>query len=178
MATHTLGTASSSSLTAVKYSAALSDADVATIDQLIFDDFDLVNPVTGAQPGFVLSGTTSTGTNTITSTTVSSPAGGLLSGLVNSFIFGPGIPAGAIVIAASGTTLTISGNATASATVTMAAISRAAPGAFSKQGQLIVPNRGVLQLQPNDIVGVGATGEVVVVPQSASQVTGSVWTFT
>lgn len=178
MATHTLGTNATTSLTAVKYSAALLDADVATIDQLILDDFNFINPVTGAQAGFILSGTTSSGSNQITGVTVSSPAGGVLAGLVNNYLLGPGIPAGTIINGVSGTTLSMSNNATASATVTLYAISRQVPGAFSKQGQLIVPNRGVLQLWPNDVVAVGPSGEVIVIPQLATQVSGSAWTFT
>ena len=50
MATHTFGTNANNSLTAVKYSPSLSDADVATIQQAILDDFLQTNPISGAAP--------------------------------------------------------------------------------------------------------------------------------
>lgn len=53
---------------------------------------------------------------------------------------------------------------------------RIVPSAFSQQGLLYVPNRGVLQILPSDVVMVDpASGWPVLVSAKAISVAGSVW---
>lgn len=188
MATHLLGTNANNTLTAVQWTPSISDADLATINQLIADDQALISSQLGPsaatiQAGIVMSGTTSNGTNTITTTTVSSPTGALLSGLAGSYLYGLniGIPAGTRVASVSGTTVTMTANAGAAAgTGTFFAIGKILPNQFQRQGLLWIPNRtlgGPISLLPGDYVGVGPAGEVVILPKQAIAYSGSGWTF-
>lgn len=57
-------------------------------------------------------------------------------------------------------------------------VSRIYPGAFVRQGALIVPNRGVLQLMPGDVVAVDpTTGWPILVSANAVNAGGSVFHF-
>lgn len=108
MATHTLGTVATNSLTCLKYGASNLDADVATIAEGINDDFLLSNPITGATPG----------------------------------------------------------------------VTRIFPGAFVKQGLLIVPNRGYLKMMPNDVIAIDTNiGFPILIPNYAVTAAGSLWDF-
>ena len=56
-----------------------------------------------------------------------------------------------------------------------------APGAFTRDGMLFVPNRGFLRLHPGDFVGVDATGWPILVANTAIaglSGTASSWTHT
>ncbi len=109
MATHTIGAHANNSLTAVEYGADLLDADVATIQRAILDDFLQTNPITNATPG----------------------------------------------------------------------VSRIYPGAFVKQGNLFIPNRGFLKMMPGDVIAVDpTTGWPILVAKNAVSAGGSVFTFT
>lgn len=182
MATRTLGTNANNSLTALKFLASMADADVATIDQLIVDDQNFVNQNLGPaaaslQTGIIMSGTTATGSAAVTTVTVTTPAGAVLSGVIGSNVYGPGIPAGTIIISVAGTTLNLSAPCTANATVTFFAIATRKPGSFSKNGLLYVPNRGVLKLLPGDAIAVDATGWPVLVSAQALAFSGTSWTI-
>jgi hypothetical protein len=50
------------------------------------------------------------------------------------------------------------------------------PGAFNREGQLVIPGRGVLTLQPGDVVAVDQNGWPVLV--SAYSIATSGWVFT
>jgi len=50
------------------------------------------------------------------------------------------------------------------------------PGAFSANGLLIIPNRGVLQVLPGDFVGVDSQGWPILV--SANSIANGPWTHT
>lgn len=182
-----LSTAALTGLTCVQVSSSLSSADVATMSQLIANDqvlgsMNLAVPSgTTVQSALVLSGTTSNGANTITSTTVSSPSGGLLSGIVGSTLYGLniGIPAGTTVVSVSGTTVTMSANATSAAgTGTVFAAGSTLPGSFSQNGQLFVPNRGVVKLFPGDWVAVDSSGFPIVLSANAVAYANSSWKVT
>lgn len=50
------------------------------------------------------------------------------------------------------------------------------PGAFSQNGMLFIPNRGVLQMLPGDTVGVDSVGWPILL--SAYSVANAAWTRT
>ena len=50
-------------------------------------------------------------------------------------------------------------------------------GAFSFNGQLFVPNRGVLNVLPGDVVAVDNTGWPILVSANAVGYAGSLWSF-
>jgi hypothetical protein len=168
MATHTLGTKSSSSLVAVQYSTTLLAADVATLNAQVLDDQYVQNAA--------VIGTCSTHSNT----TLDTFSAGTLAGIpLGAFIIGSGIPAGAIVVAKGATSLTLSAAATATASgVHIVVALQPFQNAFSLLGTLYVPNRGYLNLLPNDYIGVGPSGEIILVPNEAVAYAGSAWTFT
>lgn len=166
MATHTLGTKSSSTLTALLYATSLAEADVATLNGLAVDDQLLLNA------GILFTATT----NSTAALTAISPSGAAIQGMQ---IWGSGIPAGTIATVASGTTATLNQAATSGASgVKMFALPQALFNMFSKQGLLYVPNRGVLTILPGDYVAVDASGWPILVSKEAVAYTGSSWTFT
>ena len=128
MATRTLGTNSTTTLTAIQFTASVSDADFATLINGIKDDYN-----TNGQ-------------------------------------FAPGVNTQPSVQGGSGPT----------------AVPRLFPGAFSRQGLLIVPNRGVLKVFPGDFVAFDATGWPILVSGAAintvlnapNNVPASSWTHT
>lgn len=48
------------------------------------------------------------------------------------------------------------------------------PGAFSSQGLLYIPNRGILQVLPGDYVGIDSQGWPILV--SANSIANAAWT--
>ena len=52
------------------------------------------------------------------------------------------------------------------------------PGAFSSQGLLYVPNRGVLIVKPGDFVGTDASGWPILVSANAIAYGSTSWTHT
>lgn len=180
MATHTLGTNSNSSLTALKlkpYKTAVAGtlaaaADVAQIDGLIADDMQLQNA------GVIGTATTSSSSSPNTLTSVSIATGTFGQIQKGQWAYGPGIPGGAQVVSTSGTSVVLSTNCTASATVTVFFLGSRLPDSFSKNNLLYVPNRGVLKIHPGDAVAVDASGWPILVSNEALAYNGSSWTFT
>ena len=105
MATRTLGTKLTTSLTAISFGEAVSDADFATIMQAILDDYYMGGGIAPTPPA--------------------SP--------------------------------------------------RIMPGAFSRSGVLIVPNRGVLRAMPGDYIGVDATGWPILLGSNAISSASTSW---
>jgi hypothetical protein len=141
------------------------DADIATINQTIRDDFLPGASFTGVIAGAVL--------------TASATAGVLAVGMA---IFGAGVASGT-VIASLGTGTGGNGtyNLNISQTVGSEPMNAGAPfspslGGFSRQGQLYVPNRGWLKIFPGDVVLVDPQGWPILV--SARSIQLGPWTTT
>jgi hypothetical protein len=165
MATVTLGTNATTTLTALAFSYSNAAADTATIDQSILDDQLLLN-----------AGVTFTATTNSTATLGTFSAGALAKIQKGYYIIGSGIPVGTVVASKGATTLVLSAAATASASaVKMIAIPTTYPGAFARMGLLYVPNRGVLKVLPGDYVGVDASGWPILVSAEAIAYTGTSW---
>lgn len=59
---------------------------------------------------------------------------------------------------------------------TIAASAKPLPGAFSTNGLLYIPNRGVLEMQPGDYVMVDTvSGWPILVSRTAIGITGTLW---
>lgn len=184
MALHTFGTNASSSLKAIQFSEALSDADIGAIAQTVTNDIAFGSVLSGAGVG--AQGILATGTlnSTTAVTTLASTGGAPLAAIqVGQLVLGVGITPGTFVAAiVSGTAVTLSQAATATGSgVHLAFIpanSDTVPGVNRSQ-QLVVPMRGVLKILPNDVIAVDPnTGAVILVPGNAVSAGGSVWTFT
>jgi hypothetical protein len=120
MATRTLGTNGTTTLTALQWNPAIAVADVAAIQALILDDG---MPFSAAGAGY---------TNPATGATTALIAGGPQP---------------------LGVQPRHQGSNTASQI----------PGSFLQNGQLVIPNRGILRMLPGDFVGVDANGWPILV---------------
>lgn len=174
MATKTLGTNATTTLTALSFGggpvtgsldSGYSEADIAAISQLI------LNP-RSAKQGVVPTGTTTTGSASVTSL---SSVTGIRAG---NWIFGPGIPPGTQVASVGASSLIMSAAITGvgAAGVNLLITPQGPIGAFSKLGSLYVPNRGTLQVYPGDWVGVDASGFPILVGVEAIAFANSSWT--
>lgn len=181
MSTHTLGTTSSTALTAVTFnpplgvgqgavSGLLSPADLATVNAGIFPD----TYATTTGGGVLTTGTTHTSTtlDTIASMTRIQP--GML-------VAGVGIVPGTFVasVNVAGSSIVLSQAATASAAGVHLIF---LPPSTSQvrldfNGTLDIPGRGKLKVFPGDVVAVGNAGEVILVPAAAIAYAGSLWSF-
>jgi hypothetical protein len=192
VALHTFGTAASSSLSAVAYGSSspvggsvgtgqLAPADLAAIAASIVSDTQVGASVPLGAPGprgIVATGATHT--NATLDTLVAVAGGGLATIHAGMLVLGVGIPAGTFVSAVtSGTAVVLSQAATASATGVKLLFANPNIGsAFSFNGQLLVPNRGVLKVMAGDVVAVDNTGWPILVSANAVGYSGSLWTFT
>jgi hypothetical protein len=180
MALKTLGTTSTTILNALPaWSQVLSAADVAAISQSITEDTAFAAILSGL--GFGADGVLTTGsthTNATLDTLVATGGAGLASIMVGDLVLGAGIPPGTYVQAVSGTTVTLTQAATASASI-RAAFIRPGPetinGMSGNGSQLYVPNRGILKVLPGDIVAIDNTGWPILVSGAAIGYAGSQW---
>jgi hypothetical protein len=174
MATTTLGTNSTSSLTALAYGGGpvagggdtgYSEADIAAIAQLILDPHN-------AKQGVVPTGTTTTSSASVTSL---SSVAGIRAGM---WIFGAGIPPGTTVVSVGASSLVMSAAITGSGSggVNLLIVPQGPTNGFSKMGLLYVPNRGVLKVYPGDMVGVDASGFPILVAAEAIAFANTSWT--
>lgn len=191
MATHLLQltTAAGAGLTCVQFSASLAAADVATMDQKIADDqelssMSLVGPTgTALQNAIVFTAdTVTTALSGLTSVQVSSPTGATISNIrPGNWIYGPNIPAGAQVLSVGTTSIHLtspSDTPTANAAQsTYFVVGRRLPGSFSQNGELFVPNRGVLKMFPGDTIAVDASGFPFLLSKASITYAGSSWIF-
>jgi len=192
MALHTLGTTSTTALqTALTFSQALLDSDIGNLDAQITSDIYAAQPATvpdapnppgnvGSQPpGIIATGTTSTSSPNITAMTfvAGAPLAAITPGLE---VLGQGIPAGSYVVSFSGTTLTIGpSNPSANASgVFILIVPQADNDGFSRNGLLLIPNRGILKMRRGDVVAVDNTGWPILVSGGSINYQGTVWTFT
>lgn len=170
MATGTLGTTSTTALTAVAYSPSpnvLLPADMASIQQGIIDDLDAV--ATGG--GVLTTGDTHTSTTLDTIASMTRIAAGM-------YVLGVGIPPGTIATAVNvgGSAVTLSQAATASAaSVDLIFVPQTYPDAFAFNGLLFIPRRGVLQVLPGDVVAIDNTGWPILVSANSIAYAGSLW---
>lgn len=183
MAIHTFGTNSSSSLSAVQWSpppGGLAEADLNAISQAITDDAYFGSILQGGNPATIgILATSATHSNTTLDTLVSTAGPPLSAIQVGMLVLGVGIPPGTFVAAIlSGTSVQLSQAATTTATPRVGFISSADNfPRFDRTGRVWVPQRGVLQLWPNDVVAVDNCGAVIIVPNNSVTYAGSVWSF-
>jgi len=181
-----LETAFLSGLTAVQFSASLSAADVATIDQLIADDAAALTQPENASPlqaaVVFTADSTTTALSGLTSVSVASPSGATIANIKpGQWLYGPGIPAGSQVLSASGTTIHFSGTDKPTAVQTGAtffAVGRKMDGCFNTMGQLTIPNRGVLKVYPGDVVAVDPSGWPILLSAWSVGYSGTCWVLT
>ncbi len=178
MATQTLVTGSGLTLTALAFGggnpltssdSGYSEADIATIAQLILGDGN-------AAVGVVPTGTTVTASAAIG--TISSMTG-VRAGM---WIFGAGIPAGTTIASVNvgGSSLVMSKAITGSGAggTKLLIVPRQPTNGFSKLGSLYVPGRGILKVNPGDVVAVDASGWPILVSAEAIAFANSSWTLT
>ena len=181
MSVGTLGTNSNTSLSAVTFyplgsttsttNHTLSAADLAAISQAITGDghFAATNPT-----GVLTTG--STHTNTTLDTLVSTAGGPLASIALGDLVLGDGIPPGTFVMAKpTATSVMLSQAATASASVRVGFVHQMTSGRLSFNQLLEIPGRGVLKVQPGDVVATDNTGWVILVSAAAIAYPGSRW---
>ena len=176
MATKTLGTNATTTLTALPFGGGppltsgdtgYSEADIAAIAALILGD------------GQVKQGVTPTGTTSTSSASISSISSmtNIVQGMA---IFGAGIPPGAIVasVNVAGSSLVMSAAITGSGAsgVNLLIVPHMGRGDFSKLGSLYVPGRGILKVNPGDWVGVDASGWPILVSAEAIAFANTSWT--
>lgn len=190
MATHTLklSTASLGGLTAVQVSAALAAADVATIDQSIADDQAIVSMNLGPSASTIQAAIiftadiTTTQMSGLTNVSISTPATATIASIrPGQWIYGPSIPTGQQVLSASGTTIHMTGTDTPTAVATgntYFVTGRRLAGSFSTNGELFIPNRGVLKLFPGDYVAVDNSGWPILLSAESVAYANSSWIFT
>lgn len=194
MAIHTFGTTSTGALLAVKYGPSsavgvspaptgqLLPADLAAIAAAIVGDTQsgASLPLDIPGPRGVLA-TGSTHSNATLDTLVQTGGGALATIRAGMLVLGVGILPGTFVSVppGSGASLTMSRAATATAAgVNILFASPNVGAAFSFNGQLFVPNRGVLNVLAGDVVAVDNTGWPILVSANAVGYTGSLWAFT
>lgn len=202
MALHTLGTTTTTALTALQWWPAVVATSNYAAKQLglgdlqNFNDSILSTSLSGALlnqtgPSGILFTTTTAGT--VTLGTLASVSGPPLSAIqVGASIVGVGIPAGTYVQAktpATGTptSLTLSQAATTSLATqhmiavnpTMLTFGNAKDGGLDPAtGRVWLPdNRGYIQLNPGDYVAVDNTGSVIVIPLNTVGYAQSLWSF-
>lgn len=181
MALHTLGTATTNALqTALVFSEALLDSDIAALDaQICTDTYTAQTATVPDSPG--PTGTVMTGTTTGSAmvTGVAFVAGATLATIRPGFqVMAQNVPAGTTVTAFSGTTLTMSAPATSAAAGQYFLITPQTPsGGFSRNGLLLVPGRGVLKIRRNDVVAVDNTGWPILVSGASANYQNSNWVF-
>ena len=181
MSTHTLGTTSSTALTAVTFnpplgvgqaavSGLLSPADLATVNAGIFPD----TYATTTGGGVLTTGTTHTSTTVDSIASMTRIQPGML-------VAGVGIVPGTFVasVNVAGSSIVLSQAATASAAGVHLIF---LPPSTSQvrldfNGTLDIPGRGKLKVFPGDVVAVGNAGEVILVPAAAIAYAGSLWSL-
>jgi hypothetical protein len=207
MALHTFGTTSASALNAIKWYPGLVAAggsnpatrllglgDAQAIDNSIFSATLAAPQAFAATFGaFGLQGILLTVTTNSTTTlgTLAATGGPPLSAIqVGALIRGTGIPPNTFITARTPTTgtptsLTISQAATTSLTAQPFIIANpntivsGSYGFDPATGRIQLPDgRGVIFLNPGDVVAVDNAGAVIVVPLASTTVAGTLWTFT
>lgn len=165
----------------------LSAADLASFNQAVIDDQQIVSSLKGTpnaatlQSGFVFTATTTDAGTSMTSVSISAPSGGVIGSIrPNMYIAGPGITPGTRVFSAASTTITmdraaISGKTTGSFICTPAPLSGGLVNGF-----LTIPNRGTLKVLPGDVVFIDINGFPYLAPATslAATPTGAPFIFT
>lgn len=184
MALQSLALDTNAVLSAVQISASLSDADIASINALIADDQAVISANLGPSASAIQGAVIFTGNSTtpqIASVSVTTPSGQSMSAIpVGSALFGPGLSPGTRVtaIGALGTVSITPAPTAASTGGTFIATTTRPESVLQRNGILTLPNRGQLKLLPGDVVGVGPTGEVFVLPKTVTTVANSKWNLT
>lgn len=195
MALHSLGTAATTSLTAIQWWPAVVGG-VAGTNQITYADVAAIgNSVSGPELIAAIISTTgphgilftaSTHGNT-TLDTFAANTGGLLASIqVGALVLGVGIPPGTFVAArtpvtGTPTSITLSQAATTTATGVRVVVSPPRPrSALDPAGQsLVLPQgRGAIRLYPGDYVAISNTGWPILLPSAEVSYAGSLWTYT
>ncbi len=177
MALGTLGTTSTTALKALNaWSQSLSDADIAAIAQTIASDFlfaaVLGQPIVGAS---AIMATGATHTNTTLDTLVSTAGGPLASIQPGMVALGADIPPGTFVASVtSGTAVVLSQAATGSNAERVAFVAVSSAD-LNRNGQLFIPNRGILKILPGDVPAIDNLGWPILVSGASIAYAGSQW---
>lgn len=191
MATHTVGTGSTSSLIAIQIPAAggtaVAAADIASVNQLMVDDQQIVNSVTGLQQASIGNAALTTTVGTMTSVTISSGPP-LTAALIGQFVRANGVVPGSFVtgVSVANATITLNQNPTTGTTgtnITFVATPRLFQGLQfngANSAVLTIPGgRGQLTCKPGDIIAVDPiTGWPVLISAEAAAIAGANFTFT
>jgi hypothetical protein len=183
MALRTLGTTSTTILNALSaWSAVLAAADIAAINAAIAEDSAFAAILSGYGPGpDAVLATGATHTSTTLDTLVSTGGAALAQINIGDLVLGAGIVPGTFVQAVSGTTVTLSQAASASASIRVAFLrlgAELANGLPNPGNLLTVPNRGILKVLPGDVVAIDNTGWPILVSGAAIGYAGSQWVLT
>lgn len=186
MATQTLrlSTTQLGTLTAVRFSASLAIADLAAVEQSIADDqairsIDLGPAAATIQGGVIFGGVTTTTLSSISTVSINSPTtAGVQAITAGQYVYGFGIAPGTRVLetpTAGQTTIQLSTAPLTGQSGYFIAVGNRAAGVFQTNGFLNIPNRGVVKVLPGDVVAVGPSGEVILLPKLAIDFPGSPW---
>ena len=146
------------------------------MSQAITSDFLFASVLGGGSigAGGILA-TGATHTNTTLDTLVATGGGGLATIQPGMLVLAADIPPGTFVASVtSGTAVVLSQAATGSNAERVAFVP-VEPPALSRRGQLVVPNRGVLNLQPGDVVAIDNLGWPILVSAASIAYAGSQW---
>lgn len=198
MALHTLGTNATTSLPCLAgwqasppiTGGSPSPADVAAINASIVDDGNFGITLQGLSFGVqsVLTTGTTHGTTSLTSVAASGGSPPITQIQVGDVVLGIGVAPGTFVsvVAGGGATLTLSQATTSNTSGVRLAFVRLSGGAVGPEdtggivpmGLLYVPSRGILRVQPADVVAIDNTGWPILVSAQSIAYAGSQWTFT
>lgn len=166
-------------LTAVQVSSATTIADFATLANAIVDDHQIVSLSKGAgsatiQAGIIFTGSiAASGAASITSFVLVSPTtGGITAIRPGMIIAGPGVAPGSRVLTAASTTITLDrASYSAATTQKFVAVATKLSGGLN-QFVLSIPNRGVLQVLPGDVVALDNLGFPYLIPANSVNFNG------
>lgn len=185
MALHTLGTSTTTAIqTALVVSEALLDQDIGALNMQVAPDLYTAQPATVPDsPG--VAGIVITGNTTAASPTVAAVAliaGAPLTAIQPGMqILAQNLPPGTSVVSYAANVLILSANYPSLVTGAYFLIVPAggtARGTFSRNGELIIPNRGLLKMRRGDVVAVDNTGWPILVSGASANFQSSNWVFT
>lgn len=198
MALHTIGTTGTTSLVAVTYAPGSTPTaqEMGNFSNLIADDIYAFGSVpvagtssgtgasrvnTGAAVGGTATASTSSATLTSVSITTSAPYSttGTLSAIQpGQYVYGKNIPGGTRVasVSVAGSSITLTNTPLGNGSINFFTIGRNLPGSFSFNGELFIPNRGVLKIFPGDVIAIDpVSGWPVLIASTALTAPGSQW---
>lgn len=174
-----LTTTQVSGLFAVQCSPALSAADVASINNAIIDDQQIISRfygpgATAIQAGIIFTATTTDASASMTSVSITSPSTATIAAVQpGMYVTGPGLTLGTRVLTAASTTITLSTGAISGKTGGVFVVTGAPLSGGFDGHRLFIPNRGTLNVLPTDYVFIDNFGFPYLVPATSVGASGS-----